>query len=312
MLWPGHDLRDRLVVEPGHVLSGDIVQLHLHRPGPPLDRFVELVTYYADYQPAHSKERLLPDGAVEIIVDLTERPKRLYDRNDFSRGTDFRRAWISGMRSEWIVIEAAPGASMVVVRFKPAGAYPFLGFGVEGLTDTVDELDAVLASAASSLRDRILEAPTVADKMRAVERWLLERSRGRLDGHPVVEYLTGRLFAPAGLRVQDLVDEVGYSQRHVLGLFRRWVGVTPKRYARIQRFQRVLRSVARSFGPLDPRATYELTARGEADLDWADIAASHGYYDQSHLVHEFRRFSGMTPTEYGTAFRGQENYLPID
>jgi hypothetical protein len=114
--------------------------LHLHRPGPPLDRFVELVTYYAGHQPDHGKERLLPDGAVEIIVDLTDTPKKLYDRKDHSRFTDFRRAWISGMRREWIVIEAAPGASMVVIRFRPGGAYPFLRFDVDGITDTVDEL----------------------------------------------------------------------------------------------------------------------------------------------------------------------------
>lgn len=288
------------------------MQLHLHRPGPPLERFVELITYYADYRPQHSKERLLPDGAVEIIIDLTDSPKRLYDRCDFSRGTDFRRAWISGMRRDWIVIEAGQGASMVVIRFKPCGAYPFLGFGVESLTDTVDELDLVLDSAASSLRERILEAPTIADKMTAVEEWLRERARSRLEAHPVVEYLTGRLFAPAGIHIRDLVEEVGYSQRHVLGLFRRWVGVSPKQYSRIRRFQQVLQSVARSFGPLDPDATYQLTARGEADLDWADIAVAHGYYDQSHLVHEFRRFSGLTPGEYASGFRGQENYLPID
>ena len=77
------------------------VLLHLHRPGPPLDRFVELVTYYAGFQPDHTKERLLPDGAIEIIVDLTDTPKMLYDRDDYTRGTGMRRAWISGMRRSW-------------------------------------------------------------------------------------------------------------------------------------------------------------------------------------------------------------------
>jgi hypothetical protein len=87
------------------------VLFHFHRPGPPLDRFVELVTYYEGYEPSHSKERLLPDGAVEIVVDLTETPKRLYDRSDLARSVSFRKAWISGMRNHWIAIEAATGAS---------------------------------------------------------------------------------------------------------------------------------------------------------------------------------------------------------
>jgi hypothetical protein len=60
----------------------------------------------------HTRERILPDGAVEIIVDLTDRPKKLYDRDELSSARDFRHAWISGMRREWIVIEAQTGASM--------------------------------------------------------------------------------------------------------------------------------------------------------------------------------------------------------
>ena len=285
--------------------------LHLHRPGPPLDRFVELVTYYAGYKPEHTKERLLPDGAVEIIIDLTDSPKKLYDRENFDRAVSFRHAWISGMRRDWIVIEAAPGSSMVVIRFRPGGAHPFLGFAVEGITDMVDELEAVVDSAASSLRDRILEETTIEARMGAIERWLLERAGAGLEGHPVIEYLTGRLFAPAGIRISDVVEEVGYSQRHVLGLFRRWVGLSPKQYSRIRRFQQVLGSVTRAAAP--PVSSDPLTAPPlVAEPDWADLAVAHGYFDQSHLIHEFRRFSGLTPSDYCASYRGLENYLPID
>jgi len=59
-----------------------------------------------------------------------------------------------------------------------------------------------------------------------VEAWLLERARDRLEPTPVIEYMARRLFAPAGIRITDVVEEVGYSQRHVLGLFRRWVGLS--------------------------------------------------------------------------------------
>ena len=286
--------------------------LHLHTPGPPLDRFVEMVTFYAEYQPDHTKERLLPDGAVEIIIDLTDTPKKMYDREDPTRATEFQRAWISGMRRDWILIEAAPGSSMVIIRFKPGGAYPFLGFAVEGITDVVQELDAVVADAAGSLRDRILEAPTVAIKMAAVESWLLERAGSRLETSPVIEYMVQRLFAPAGVRITDVVDEIGYSQRHVLGLFRRWVGLPPKQYGRIRRFQQVLGSVVGGMGPIDPEAGNALRARVDSEPDWADVALAHGYYDQSHLVRDFREFAGLTPRGYIRAFRGLENYLPFD
>ncbi len=287
--------------------------LHLHRPGPPLDRFVELVTYYADFQPDHSMERLLPDGAVELIVDLTETPKKLHDSDDPASFRTFRHAWLSGMRHESIVIEAAPGSSMAVIRFRPGGALPFLGFAVDGVTDVVEPLDVVLGARAMALRDRILEAATVPLKMAAVEAWLLERSRGRLEANPVVEYLATRLFAPAGLRIADVVAEVGYSQRHVLGLFQRWVGMAPKQYHRIRRFQQVLHQVTAEVRSDDLAAALALELRGRpaTEPDWADVALAHGYYDQSHLARDFRELARVTPSEYVRRYRGLVNYLPI-
>jgi AraC-like DNA-binding protein len=287
--------------------------LHLHRPGPPLDRFVELVTYYEGFFPDHTKEKLLPDGAVEIIVDLTDTPKRLFDRDDPKHFTSFQDAWISGMRRGWIVIEAAPGASMAVIRFRPGGAFPFLGFDVDAITDTVDELDVVLGRATRELRERILEAPTLPAKMQAVEVWLLARGRGRLETNAVIEYLAGRLFAPAGIRISDVVSDIGYTQRHVAGLFRRWVGLSPKQYGRIRRFQQVLGTIAQRPAGGDPElADLMLRGRPVDEPDWADLALAHGYYDQSHLIREFRELSGFTPGQYVASFRGLENYLPLD
>jgi AraC-like DNA-binding protein len=274
------------------------VFLHLHRPGPPLDRFVEHVTYYTDYTPDHTKEKLLPDGAVEIVVDLTETPKRLYDRNDHARSRAFRGAWISGMRNHWIVIEAAPGSSMAVIRFRPGGAYPFLGFPVEAITDAVDQVEDVLGRASASLRERILSADGLDARLAAIDAWLLERARGRLDTNPMIDYVTRRLFAPAGIRIEDVVDEVGYSQRQLLATFRRWVGLGPKRYGRIRRFQGVLTDVVQRPATSEP--------------DWAEVALNHGYYDQSHLARDFRELAGETPRGYLAAYRGLENYLPID
>ncbi|MCP3980305.1 MAG: AraC family transcriptional regulator [bacterium] len=285
--------------------------LHLHRCGPPLDRFVELVTYYADYQPTHRMEKLLPDGAVEIVIDLTDTPKRMFN-HDLTEQRSFRNAWISGMRRGWILIEAAPGSSMVVIRFRPGGAYPFLGFSVDGITDTVDPLDDVLGRATASLRDRVLSAETHPDKMAAVEKWLLERATGRLESHAAVEYVTQRLFAPAGIRISDLVDEVGYSQRYLTGLFRRWVGLPPKHYGRIRRFQEVLRDVTRQTAPAGPDYGTDYRGGTPPEPDWADLALQHGYYDQSHLVRDFRDFSGLSPTGYVSAYRGLENYLPVE
>lgn len=276
-------------------------------PRAPLDRFVESITYFEGYTPTHRRERVLPDGAVEIIVDLGEAPKRLYDDESGERCESFRGAWVSGMRRRFIVIEAAAEVSMAVIRFRPGGAFPFLGFDVEALNDTVSDLGAAIGT--HSLRERILEADGADARLATIERWLIERAAGELEGNAVVEYLTGRLFAPAGIRIADVVAEVGYSQRHVLGIFRRWVGLSPKQFGRVRRFAQVMRHVSGGV------ATWE--ASGPVidpidEPDWADVAAHFGYADQPHLIRDFREFAGMTPTTYSARHRGLENFLPIE
>lgn len=283
--------------------------LHVQPLGPPLDHFVEHVTYYEDSRPGYRIERLLPDGAVELIIDLHDTPKKLYDRDDVTRAQDFRHAWISGMRRQWILIEAAQGASMMVIRFRPGGAHPFFGTDLDALTDTVEHLDALIGSAVAPLRERLLATPSVVAKLAVVHEWLLGRAGDRLVMHPLVEHLAGRLHAPGLQRIGELSKETGYSQRYLDGLFRRWVGLPPKSYARIRRFQRVLAHLVRGTPEPALGETSSRVAKRPTDPQWARLAAEHGYADQSHLVRDFQEFAGLSPTAYLAAFRGLESYL---
>ncbi len=114
------------------------------------------------------------------------------------------------------------------------------------------------------------------------------------------------------IRISDVVEDIGYSQRHVRNLFRRWVGLSPKEFGSLRRFQQVLATLARETAQDDPTAALELRGERLSEPNWAEVAADHGYYDQSHLIHDFRRYAGMTPGTYAESFRGLENYLPLD
>lgn len=276
------------------------MDLAIHRPGTPLDQLVESMTCFAGLDVPHNREKLIPDGAIELIVDLGDTPKRLYRSELGPVAADFRRAWISGMQRRPLIIEVQPGASLFVIRFRPGGAFTFLRHDAESLTDAVHDLEAVLG--ASSLRDRILSGTTPAERFAHAEAWLLERADGNLDIHPTVRYLAARLGHG---RVGDLIETTGFTDRHVLSLFRRHLGLSPKQFARIQRFRTLLRSLRG--GEVNPW----LTGPRLPPQDWARLAAEHGYSDQSHLAHEFRALAGLTPGTYVTAYRGLENYLPI-
>jgi len=277
----------------------------LHFPRGPLSRFVEHITYYAGAMPNHRREKLIPDGAIQIIVDLTETPKRLYDTVDGDRGVDFRNAWISGMHRKFIIIEAQPMSSMLVIRFQPGGAEALLSQRASDLTNTVFALTDVLGAASASLRDRVLEAGGATARLAAAERWLMEQPGWGEPVDPLIAYLSEQLSNP-GRRIRDLCAETGYTTRHVLDRFKQTVGVTPKQFARIRRFQKLLAILARP-GDYDP----EFGAAPLPAPDWSALAAELRYSDQSHLVNEFRGFAGMTPGAYVAAYRGLENYLPI-
>jgi AraC-like DNA-binding protein len=143
-------------------------------------------------------------------------------------------------------------------------------------------LDTLWGANASRITDRLWEARSPFDRFRILERALLEQARGRLEAHPAVRYAVSMFDRCAGsIPVATVVDRIGLSQRHFVDLFRHEVGVSPKMFCRVRRFNDVLRRIERS-----------------TEVDWTDVALSCGYFDQPHFIHDFRSFAGMTPSVY--------------
>jgi methylphosphotriester-DNA--protein-cysteine methyltransferase len=94
--------------------------------------------------------------------------------------------------------------------------------------------------------------------------------------------------------VSGVIDRIGLSQRRLIDLFHDQVGLTPKAFCRVRRFQRVLETVHRKPG-----------------VDWAQVALDGGYYDQAHFIHDFQGFSGMTPATYLARATEHLNHVPI-
>jgi AraC-like DNA-binding protein len=89
------------------------------------------------------------------------------------------------------------------------------------------------------------------------------------------------MSAPSIPTITSVSGRLGFSHRHFIDLFRRETGLTPKLFCRIRRFQQALAEV-----------------QARTKIDWADVAYSCGYFDQSHFVHDFVNFSGLNPSAY--------------
>jgi len=269
--------------------------LALHQPNGALAPFVELFTYYAGYTPDHSIERLLPEGVIEIVIDLTDEPKFTYDNTTLKPNQTFKRSWVSGMRDSFLSIGIEPDSSMFVIRFRRGQAYPFLKLPVDKLYDRVIDGECIFGNSIATLREQILSASDPDAKFRCAEQFLLELTNDGVDIHPAVQYAVGEICrSPSTTTLRDVVRQTGYSHKHVITLFERFVGVRPKTFLRIMKFQHIVQSVDKA-----------------QTVHWAQIAADCGYYDQAHLIHDFRLFSGFSPEAYLKMKGDILNWVPI-
>src|SRR5262249_10472187 len=169
-----------------------------------------------------------------------------------------------------------------ITRLTPAGAavIPDLSFrSAYELADTHLELATIWGRRAGEIRERLASVPSVRERFRLLENALRSRLHSPLEHHPAASLaLDGFRSDHSRAVVRKLARGAGLSDRRFIDVFRSEVGLNPKLFNRIERFQRVLARVDRLAAP-----------------EWDQLALEHGYFDQSHLIRDFLEFSGLSP-----------------
>lgn len=264
-------------------------------PGAPLDAFVAAFTYFRGLVPGHGFERFLPDGNVEIILDLAGRPEHIFDGETLSPIQTCRGAWASGIRTRYLTLSAGHRSELFVIAFRKGRARPFFPAPMDEISDRVLQASDLWGSSFDALRGMLLEAPTPTAKFAAAERFLLARFGGRLEIHPCVDHAVRTLTAaPEGAVLARLYAGIGYSEKHFIRLFTDRMGVTPKVYQRLMRFQKAVRVLEET-----------------GAVAWNEVADTCGFYDQAHFIHDFKRFSGYAPEAYLRRKGPDVNYIPL-
>lgn len=250
-------------------------------PTHPLGDFVERLWLVSD-APAHSKERIAPSETIDLGINLHENELRIYDPAKPERCGRFSGAVVSGTHIGPYVIDPRELVCVIGVRFRPGGAFPFLGTPASELADAHVDLEALWGTSAMELRERLCVAKTPAELFNLLEEALMAHLFRPLERHYAVRFALdtfGR--ADSGLAIRDVARDAGLSQRRFIQLFAREVGMSPKLFCRVRRFRQALETVRQTTVP-----------------NWAQVAVDCGYYDQSHLIQDFRFFSNLSPTEY--------------
>ena len=242
----------------------------------------------------HPRQNLFPDGGVTILFNLAD-PHNLIDRYSGERHIH-RNAWIAGERFEPYLIETTGATRVAGIRFQPGGARPFLPIPAAEITGLVLPLGHFFELEAEACQQQLFQSTTHTEVFQHLASFLLAIKRA--DSSRRNRIVRGALreinsLGPSASVVQ-LAKHLGTSHRSLLRCFDDWVGLKPKTLQRIVRFQRVIDLEDRTDG-----------------IDWCTIAYQTGYYDQAHLIRDFKILSGgLTPTRYRQLRLEYPNYSP--
>ncbi|QSQ16731.1 DUF6597 domain-containing transcriptional factor [Myxococcus landrumensis] len=261
-------------------------------PPPALRPYIHAFWVYEGYLPAHGSERVLPTGTVEWVMPLAG--QRLEWRELDGDAGHHSGAHVAGPRLTAYDVPTAQQAMLAGVHFRVGGAWPLLGIPQDALAERHVELSSLWGADVEVWMARLQEAKGDADRFALLGDLFLARLDEKRGSHPAVARALARLDASTvEVPVASLVAGSGLSHRRFIELFRREVGLTPRDFLRVRRFQRAL----------------EYTRKG-APLSITWVAHEAGYCDQSHWLLECRKLAGLAPGALASTVRGAEVLPP--
>jgi AraC-like DNA-binding protein len=257
---------------------------------PALARLVSSLGYATGDELPSRRERILPSGDISLMVNLHEDEFRIYDGQ--GRVRRVRGAMLAGPRAGPTVIDTAEQRRTVAVSFTPGGAAAFFAMPLSEACDQLVELGDVWGRDGEVVRERLCEASSPEAMLRRLEAILLDRLVGPTAPDPAIAFAAAAFERSRS--IAQVASRLGLLPRPFVRRFRAQLGLAPKRFSRVRRLQRVLVDV-----------------HPGGAIDWADVAVKHGYFDQAHLINDFRELTGITPAAYAASVGPERNHVPL-
>lgn len=252
-----------------------------HEPGAALRGHVQCLWEMNGDCTQASPHRIVPDGCMSLVLNFGAPAEQLLEAG-VARPQP--RTLVIGEMRRPIALQSRGRVDLVGVRFWPGALRAFLAEPVSGLVDRVTG-DAPLGTALARRISRTVHDAEPADRLRLLQAALAsELQTQSLTDDVVVTAVRALVHRQGRVRIDGLAEELGVSRRFLERRFVERVGIPPKSLANVLRFRRALS---------------QIEARPDG---WAEVSADCGYYDQSHLIRDFKRFTGFTPK----AYRGDE------
>lgn len=252
---------------------------------PALAPYVESCTGYREWSVGRVQRVEAPSGRAVLIFELGTSIAVGPPQSGLTGLRRYRRGFYAALGDEPSLTAFEGVQEGIQVNLTPRGAHALLGRETRDFTGLVTELDALRLP--ESVSAALVEETSWRARISAVLHTLALRIEKAPDQSNVVRWAVERIDRSHGaLRIDGLAQELGYSRKYLHARFFDEVGLAPKRYAELRRFQHVVERLRT--GPV---------------TSFARLAVETGYSDQAHLAREVRRFSGASSTALATSVR---------
>jgi AraC-like DNA-binding protein len=250
-------------------------------PSPRLAAYVRCIwTFEADAQEAgDAPQRIVPDGRPELVLHFGAPFVEAHSSSEEVQS----RAVFAGQITRPLWLRPDGHAGVVGIRFHPAGARRFIGMPLFETTDVRVALGDLWPAQARSLVERMLDAADTSERVAIAEAFVAHRIALHDRAHDTLVTSCAQRIegSRSPFAIDELVRETGVGRRQLERRFRDAIGIPPRLLGGILRF----------------RSVFEALEHG-GRAPWTDAALAAGYFDQSHLIRDFRRFVGCTPREF--------------
>lgn len=224
------------------------------------------------------KERVYPCGNVSMVFHYAS-PSKFKKKNS----TEYiePNLVICGQQTNFYDISLSGKTGMILIIFKPHGVKPFFNFPITELLNKNLSLNDLANSEAAALEDKLFNSADNKQRINHLEKFLINRLVYYNDFERIEHAIKLIENYKGQVRAQDIAQEVCLGIKQFERNFSKYVGLNPKKYASIVRFQNII----------------QITGQPK-NSNMYELAFDNGYYDQSHFIHDFKSFTGLTPRQF--------------
>ncbi len=251
------------------------------QPHPDLASLVKFYwTLEVPYDPNNHKQKIIPDGCVEMTFNMKDPIKRYISDDDFVLHPP---AMVMGQRTKSFYIEPLGDVDSFAISFYPYGFANFANIPLKDLADSEIPLVEVLGEAEGEiLEQKMIQAGNTTERLSIIETFLLERLKDSSTIENIVKTTVDTLVATNGNSAINTILKNDLSKRRQLERhFRKQVGISPKQLGKVIRLQTALKMLL-----LDNNENL------------TNIAYENDYFDQAHFIKDFKSLIGVTPKEF--------------